>query len=175
MNILITGGTGFIGSRLAFRCLEKGDSVKVFGQVNNTAESDNKKLLEAKGAKIILGSMTDRTLIFDITAGIDVIYHLAAAQHEANVPNRIFYDVNVLGTKNILDASVQAGVRRFVHGSTIGVYGNLEGVINEQSPCNPDNIYGVTKLEGETLVLSYREKLPVVVMRISETYGPGDR
>lgn len=175
MNILITGGTGFIGSRLALKCLDKGDSVKVFGQVNNTAESENKKLLEAKGAEVILGSMTDRTLIFNITAGIDVVYHLAAAQHEANVPNRIFYDVNVSGTKNILDASVQAGVRRFVHGSTIGVYGNLEGVIDEQSPCNPDNIYGETKLEGETLVLSYHEKLPVVVMRISETYGPGDR
>jgi nucleoside-diphosphate-sugar epimerase len=83
--------------------------------------------------------------------------------------------VNVAGTRHLLEASVQAGVKRFVHGSTIGVYGGtLAGVIDEQSPLQPDNIYGRTKLEGEQLVLSYRDKLPVVIIRIPETYGPGD-
>ena len=76
----------------------------------------------------------------------------------------------------MLEASIQAGVKRFVHGSTIGVYGSaMEGSIDEQSPLRPDNIYGLTKLEGEKLVLSYQDQLPVVVVRISETYGPGDR
>jgi nucleoside-diphosphate-sugar epimerase len=62
-----------------------------------------------------------------------------------------------------------------VHGSTIGVYGSIEGAFDEQTPCMPDNIYGVTKFEGEKLALSYCDRIPVVVIRIPEVYGPGDR
>lgn len=176
MNVFISGGTGFIGSQLALKCLAKGDTVKVLGQENNPAEAENKQLIEAKGAEVILASVTDRERLFELVQGIDLVYHLAAAQHEANVPDQVFWDVNVTGTKNILEASVSAGVKRFVHGSTIGVYGStLEGNVDEQSPLKPDNIYGITKLEGEKLVLSFRQKLPVVIIRISETYGPGDR
>lgn len=176
MRVLITGGTGFIGSRLALKCLEKGDSVRVLGQENNAAEADNRKLIESQGAKVALASVTDRGKLLGLLEGVDVVYHLAAAQHEANVPDQRFWDVNVTGTKNILEASINAGVKRFVHGSTIGVYGStLEGQIDEYSPLRPDNIYGVTKLEAEKLVLSLQEKLPVVIIRISETYGPGDR
>ena len=176
MEVLITGGTGFIGSRLALQCLEKGYAVRVLGQENTAAEADNKRLLEGRGAKVTVASVTQREQLFEALHGVDLVYHLAAAQHEANVPDRRFWEVNVTGTKNILEASVNARVKRFVHGSTIGVYGAaLEGRLDEHSPVQPDNIYGITKLEGEKLVLSFREKLPVVVIRISETYGPGDR
>ena len=176
MEVLITGGTGFIGSRLALQCLEQGYAVRVLGQENTAAEADNKRLLESRGAQVSVVSVTDRARVFEALHGIDLVYHLAATQHEANVPDRRFWEVNVTGTKNILEASVHARVRRFVHGSTIGVYGAaLEGRLDEESPVQPDNIYGITKLEGEKLVLSFREHLPVVVIRISETYGPGDR
>jgi nucleoside-diphosphate-sugar epimerase len=176
MRVLITGGTGFIGSRLALERLKRGDRVRVLGRVNNSAEEENKKLIEDEGAEVILASVTDRDKVFGVSQDIDIVYHLAAAQHEANVPDRVFWDVNVIGTKNLLEASVKAGVKRFVHGSTIGVYGSsLDGSINEQSPLRPDNIYGTTKLEGEEVVLSFKDKVPVVIIRISETYGPGDR
>jgi nucleoside-diphosphate-sugar epimerase len=176
MQILITGGTGFIGSRLALKCLERGDSVRILGRENNPAEAENRRLVESKGAEVIVESVTNREQIFEAVQGIDVVYHLAAAQHEANVPDQVFWDVNVTGTRNMLEASVAAGVKRFVHGSTIGVYGfALEGSVNEDSPLRPDNIYGVTKLEAENVVLSFQEELPVVIIRISETYGPGDR
>lgn len=176
MKILITGGTGFIGSRLALRCLERGDSVRVMGQENNSAEAENRRLIESRGAEIVLGSVTEKDKLSEAVRGVDLVYHLAAAQHEANVPDQHFWDVNVTGTRNILEASVAAGVKRFVHGSTIGVYGSmLKGEIDESSPVKPDNIYGVTKLEAERLVFSFREKMPVVIIRISETYGPGDR
>ena len=173
--MLITGGTGFIGSRLALRCVEDGHKVRVFGQENTEAEKANKKLIQSKGAEVVLGAITDTEKLSDVVKEIDIVFHLAAAQHEANVPDQVFRDVNVIGTKHLLDRCLEAGVRRFVHGSTIGVYGNLEGQIDEKSPCNPENIYGVTKLEGEKLVLSYKDIIPLVVIRISETYGPGDR
>ena len=176
MHVLITGGTGFIGSRLALRCLEEGYAVKVLRQVNNDPEAENRKNLEAHGAEVVLESVTNSERLFSVVHGIDVVFHLAAAQHEANVPDQHFWDVNVTGTRHLLEASAQAGVTRFVHGSTIGVYGaTLDGVIDEQSPIQPDNIYGRTKLEGEKLVLSFQEQLPVVIVRISETYGPGDQ
>lgn len=175
MRVLITGGTGFIGSRLAVKCLERGDFVRVYGQTNTPAETDNKKFIESKGAEIVIGSMIDREKLIEATREIDVIFHLAAAQHEANVPDQVFWDVNVEGTRQILAAAINAGVKKFVHGSTIGVYGNLDGIIDEESSCKPDNIYGTTKLEGEKVVLSFKDKIPVTVIRISETYGPGDR
>lgn len=175
MKVLITGGTGFIGSRLALRCLRGGDSVTVLGRERNPREAQNREMLEELGAEVAVSSVTSRESLPELLRGVDVVYHLAAAQHEANVPDSVFWDVNVAGTRNLLEASVEAGVKRFVHGSTIGVYGaSLEGHINEQSSLRPDNIYGVTKLEGEKVVRSFADKLPVTVIRISETYGPGD-
>lgn len=175
MKILITGGTGFIGTRLALRCKQNGDSVFVLGRENTPAEAQNKKFLEEQVIKVLLGGVDDKNTITEAVKGIDVVFHLAAAQHEMNIPDKVFWDVNVEGTRNLLDASVKNNVRRFVHGSTIGVYGVLDGEIDENSTCNPDNIYGKTKLEGEKLVLSYKNLLPVSVIRIPETYGPGDR
>jgi nucleoside-diphosphate-sugar epimerase len=112
----------------------------------------------------------------DSVKDVDVVFHLAAAQHESNVPDQYFWDVNVTGTKNLLDVCLAAHVERFVYGSTIGVYGSGgETVLDEETLACPDNIYGVTKLAAERLVRSYMDQLSPVVIRISETYGPGDR
>ena len=176
MKILITGGTGFIGSRLALDCLTRGNKVLALGQANNLTENENCKFLQSKGAEVVIASVTDRGKIFNIIEGIDLVFHLAAAQHEANVPDKLFWDVNVIGTRNVLEASEKAGVKCFIHGSTIGVYGSaVNGKLDERSPTYPDNIYGITKLEGEKLVRSFQEKIPAVIVRITETYGPGDR
>ncbi|HHH46793.1 MAG TPA: NAD-dependent epimerase/dehydratase family protein [Thiotrichales bacterium] len=176
MKILITGATGFIGSRLATRSLEKGHEVVAYGQTNTEAEKANLARLQAAGVQPILGSVTDRAALERALDGVDVVFHLAAAQHEANVPDRHFHEVNVEGTRNVLEAARDAGVQRYVHGSTIGVYGEAaDGVIDEQTPPRPANIYGRTKLEAEGVVREFADRLPVTIVRISETYGPGDR
>ena len=175
MNVLITGGTGFIGSRLTSKCLQKGYNVKVLGQLNTDAEKENFNRIRSEGAEVHLNEITDENFLTKIIEDIDIIFHLAAAQHEMNIPDKIFYDVNVEGTRTILNAAVKSGVKKYVHGSTIGVYGILDGEIDENSPCKPDNIYGITKLEGEKLALSYKDKIHVAAVRIPETYGPGDR
>jgi nucleoside-diphosphate-sugar epimerase len=175
VRILITGGTGFIGSRLALRYLADGKSVRVLALENNPVEAANAQRLREHGAEILIGSVTELNQVATAAVGVDVVFHLAATQHEMNVPDQRFQAVNVEGTRNVLEASITAGVRRVVHGSTIGVYSRLDGVIDESSPTEPDNIYGVTKLQGERVALSYADQLPVVVIRIPEVYGPGDR
>ena len=115
MNVLITGGTGFIGSRLALRCIEDGHNVRVFGRENNDAERANKKLVESKGAEVVLGSITDKEKFSHAVKEIDIVFHLAAAQHEANVGEEYFKSINVDGTRNVLEAAVKAGVKRFVN------------------------------------------------------------
>lgn len=175
MRILVTGGTGFIGSRLSLRCARRGDRVRVLAQENTDAESSNREELEAAGIELQLGSVTDPAAVGRAMKDIDVVFHLAATQHEMNVPDEKFRNVNVGGTRNVLEAAEAAGVRRVVHGSTIGVYGRPDGVVDEQSPVEPDNIYGVTKLEGERLALSWTDRVPVVAIRIPEVFGPGDR
>jgi nucleoside-diphosphate-sugar epimerase len=175
MNVTITGGTGFIGSRLASACLSRGDTVTVLGQANTPAEAENVGRIEASGIRVVRGSITDREVVAQAVAGAQVVFHLAATQHEMNVPDQRFWDVNVGGTKLLLEVAAAAGVRRVVHGSTIGVYGALEGTIDESTPPAPDNIYGVTKLEGERAALAHEPPPAVVAIRIPEVYGPGDR
>lgn len=176
MKVLITGATGFIGSELAKTCRERGFEVVALGQENNEVEAERNQELRRVGVTVKGLDLGREAALGADLIGVDVVFHLAAAQHEMNRPDSYFWDINVEGTRRMLEASVAAGVRRFVHGGTIGVYGVPSvAEIDESTPTNPDNIYGTTKLAGEKLVLEYAQRLPVTVIRISETYGPGDR
>ncbi|HDO34526.1 MAG TPA: NAD(P)-dependent oxidoreductase, partial [Chromatiales bacterium] len=176
MNVLVTGGTGFIGSRFSLRARAEGHAVRVLAQVNTEAEDRNRSELRAAGVEFIEGSVEEAAPVREAACGMELVFHLAAAQHEANVGPEHFRRVNVEGTRNVLEAALAAGVGRVVHGSTIGVYGSAShGELSESTPPSPVNVYGTTKLEGERLALSYGDRIPVVAVRISETYGPGDR
>src|SRR5262249_49131009 len=176
VKVLITGATGFIGSRLAETCKERGFDVVALGQENNDVERGRNANLRRIGVTVASLDLGSDAALASQLAGADVVFHLAPAQHEMNKPDSHFWAINVEGTRRLLEASVSAGVRRFVHGSTIGVYGVPKvAVIDENTALDPDNIYGVTKRAGEQLVLENGSRLPVTVVRISETYGPGDR
>jgi nucleoside-diphosphate-sugar epimerase len=175
MKILVTGGTGFIGSRLALDARARGHEIMVAGQLNSDAERARFKELSQAGIGIEQGPLQDADYARRICAGSQVVIHLAAAQHEANVPDEYFFDVNVNGTRALLDASKQAGIERFVYGSTIGVYGESGGqILDENTAPRPLNVYGRSKLAAEEVVKSYGIQLPTSIVRISETYGPGD-
>ena len=176
MKACVTGATGFIGSRLTLFLKDLGVDVVALGLTNNDAEKQRYQTLQNNGIQPHNINVIDKGPLVELLQGCDVVFHLAAAQHEANVPDQYFYDVNVIGTRNLLEASVKAGVRRFVYGSTIGVYGDaLEGELNEFSQVNPTNVYGKSKLEAEFTALSFNGQTEVVVVRIAETYGPGDQ
>ena len=158
-RIFLTGGTGFIGSQLAQIAARNGRQVTVASPVNNDAEKFRCDLLERAGITIVeAGARRHGAPARSALPGHDVVIHLAAAQHEAEAPESHFRKVNVEGTRNLLKLAHEASVRRFVHGSTIGVYGDAShGVLDELSPLAPDNPYGRTKAEAERVVQRVRE------------------
>jgi len=175
MKLLLTGATGFIGSRLGLAARAGGMDVVVTGQVNNDTERARLAELEAAGVTLAVGPLQDAEFARRVVKDCNAVIHLAAAQHEANVPDSYFHDVNVTGTGTLLAASREAGVRRFVYGSTIGVYGSAaRGVLDEESAPSPQNVYGRTKLAAEGVVRQFGNSLETCIIRISETYGPGD-
>jgi nucleoside-diphosphate-sugar epimerase len=173
--ILVTGGTGFIGSRLALEAKRRGHAVAVLGLAGTAAQARNAVLLREAGVEVVLAPLADMATVRPLLSTGGVVQHLAAAQHEAGVPDEHFREVNVRGTERLLDACAAAGTARLVYGGTMGVYGRRrEGVVDEDTPPAPDNVYGVTKLAAERAALARRGELGVVVARIAEAYGPGD-
>jgi len=175
MKIFLTGGTGFIGSQLAQYARHAGHDVTVVSPINNPVEKFRCELLARAGHTILDAALHDSARLRAALPGHDAIIHLAAAQHEAEAPESHFRKVNVEGTRNLLTLAVECGVPRFVHGSTIGVYGDAaQGVLDEDSPLAPDNPYGRTKAEAEQVVQEFADRLETAIVRISETYGPAD-
>jgi dihydroflavonol-4-reductase len=175
VKMLVTGGTGFIGSRLALAARDLGHSIVVAGQLNTDAERTRAQELARAGIVLEQGSLQDPAYARRVVQDCQNVIHLAAAQHEANVPDKYFFDVNVEATRTLIEACKAAGVGRFVYGSTIGIYGESSGqVLDEGTLPRPVNVYGRSKLKAEELVNSYRDTLPISIVRISETYGPGD-
>lgn len=174
-RILLTGGSGFIGSRLALLASERGPAPTVVTAINSATERARCDELIKSGVTLIEASLENTDALSRALAGHDAVIHLAAAQHEAGRPESYFQQVNVEGTRRLLDLAARAGVRRFVHGSTIGVYGSAaDSVLDERSPLRPDNAYGRTKAAAESVVRDCHANLEYCIVRISETYGPGD-
>lgn len=172
MKILVTGGTGFTGSHLTRRLLQKGHQVTVLDNQPGLFYDELKKL----GARIHLGSVADRDLVFKATEGCEVVHHLAAMFRKVNLPKKIYWDVNVEGTRYLLQAALQYGVRKFVYCSTCGVHGDVKREpADENSPIAPEDYYQYTKYEGEKVIPEFLDKgLRVVSLRPTAIYGPGD-
>ena len=172
MRVLVTGGTGFTGSHLVRRLLEKGHKVSVIDNQKGLFYDE----LKAAGATIELGSITDKSLTDKMVKGSEVVHHLAAAFRQLNVPERYYWDVNVEGTRQLLDAAHRFRVRKFIYCSTQGVHGHIKNPPgNEQSPIAPEDYYQLTKYEGEKVLQEYVEKdLNAVTIRPTAIYGPGD-
>jgi nucleoside-diphosphate-sugar epimerase len=172
MRVLVTGGTGFTGSHLVKRLLGKGHEVSV---IDNQKGLFYEELRDA-GAKIELGTITDKSLVDRMVKGQEVIHHLAAAFRQLNVPQRYYWNVNVDGTRLLLDAAHRFQVRRFIYCSTQGVHGHIKNPPgNERSPIAPEDYYQSTKYEGEKVVQEYFNKgLDAVTLRPTAIYGPGD-
>jgi len=171
MKVLITGAGGFIGSHLVDSQLEQGHDVR--------AVDLHLDLLQHQSAnphlEMFLDDITDEKLLKKLVEGVDVIYHLASAHLDVSLSDEHYRRVNVGATLSVLEVASLAGVKRFVHCSSVGVIGDVENPpADETTDCHPTNIYEQTKLEGErdALAYSHRTGFPVVVMRPAWVYGP---
>ncbi|MGH8604486.1 MAG: NAD-dependent epimerase/dehydratase family protein [Gammaproteobacteria bacterium] len=172
MKVLVTGGTGFTGKALVRRLLDEGYQVVALDYKEGLKTEE----LRQWGAEVVIGSVTDRSVVERCMDGVDYVQHLAAAFRELNVANDYYYDVNVNGTRIVLEAAFQHGVKKFIYCSTCGVHGNIDNPPGgEDAPIQPADYYQQTKYEAEPIVREYFDKgMKTVILRPAAIYGPGD-
>jgi nucleoside-diphosphate-sugar epimerase len=172
MKVLVTGGTGFTGSHLTRRLVQKGHQVVVIDNQPGLFFEE----LRGIGAQILIGSVTDRRLVESAAKGCQVVHHVAAAFRKVNLPRRAYWDVNVVGARNVLAAALRHGVTKVVYCSTCGVHGDVkQGYADEETPVAPEDYYQFTKYEAERVVQEFVNKgLRAVILRPAAIYGPGD-
>jgi len=172
MKVALTGATGYTGGRLLEALLARGDQVAAL--VRPGALTPH---LASAGVRVVTGDLSDTGALARLVEGTEGVVHTAAVYRTAGHPDAYYREVNVLGSHRLLEAAAAAGVRRFVHTSTVGVHGHVaEAPADESAPFDPGDIYQATKAEGEKLALDFhaRGRLPVVVVRPGAIYGPGE-
>jgi 2-alkyl-3-oxoalkanoate reductase len=172
MKALVTGGTGFTGKALVRGLIDAGHEVTAL----DCKEGLKTREIGDWGAKVIIGSIMDRGLVEKSVQGAQIVFHLAAAFRELNVPSSVYKDVNVHGTANVVEAALKAGVKRFIYCSTQGVHGNVDHPPgDENSPIQPADYYQQTKYEGELVCREHQDQgMKIVILRPTAIYGPGD-
>jgi nucleoside-diphosphate-sugar epimerase len=175
MNILVTGGTGFVGINFIPALISKGHSVRVLCRNRKKAIS-----LFGNSCEIVVGDITDVMSLTGCCDDIDVVYHMVAKVGN-ELPNEhnfiAFRKVNVEGTQNIVNEAKKAGISKFIFISSIAAMGIVhEDTIDEKSKCNPYLPYQVTKLEGEMIILNEFQKtgFPGIVIRPTKIFGVGE-
>jgi len=176
-RILVTGAAGFIGSHLAEDLVKSGHSVKIIDDFSTGNVNNILGLFNYSNFKMIRGSITNKELISKATSDVDVIFHLAAQIHvdRSIIEPRYTFEVNTLGTLNLLDAALENDVELMVYASSSEVYGSAQHVpMNEDHPLNPASPYAASKAAADRLCFSYYNtyRLPVVIVRCFNTYGP---
>jgi nucleoside-diphosphate-sugar epimerase len=172
MKVLVTGGTGFTGKALVSRLLDAGYQVVALDYKEGVRTQE----LRDWGAEVEIGTITDRETVNRCMDGVDVVHHLAAAFRELDVPNSYYEEVNIHGTRNVLQAASEQGVKKFIYCSTCGIHGNIDNPPgDENAPIKPADYYQRTKYEAEPIVNEYFKKgMATVVLRPAAIYGPGD-
>ena len=170
---LVTGASGFVGSHVVQHLVEK--RVHVRAMVRDSAKASD---LEALGVEIATADLKDAAAMRRAVEGVHGVFHIAASFRQAGVPDAEYHQVNVEGTRRLIEVSIDAGVRRFIHCSTVGVHGDVKNPpATESAPIAPGDIYQRSKLAGERIALEhFRDRqLPGVVIRPAMIYGPGDK
>lgn len=181
MKILVTGGCGFIGSCFIRHMLSKHPEYKIInldaltycGNLENLKDIENNP-----NYRFVHGNICDKSLVRGFIKEVDCVVNFAAESHVDNSIKtpEIFIETNVQGTLNLLQASKELGIDRFLQVSTDEVYGTLgkTGYFYETTPLAPNSPYSASKASADLLVRAYYEtyKLPVLNTRCSNNYGP---
>jgi len=170
LNILVTGGAGFVGSYLCRELADLGHNVRIVDIQEQTA------LAERYDCRCI--DILDKDGLTEAMEGIDLVIHLAAKHRFFGVSEREFFSVNRDGTKNILEVMDLVGVKKIVLYSSVAVYGETNGPTNENTVPKPNNPYGLSKLAAEQLVMQWAAKelsRGAIIFRPTVIFGPYNR
>jgi UDP-glucose 4-epimerase len=172
MKVLVTGGSGFIGSHVVDKLKDKGAEVRVYDMVIPTFRDD---------IEYYQGSLLDRTALGMAMEGIDIVFHLGAIADVKEVYENPIYSesINTRGTINVLEASKNGGVLKLVYGSTIWVYSDTDKeFVDESAPLHaPSHLYTATKIASEYYCQTYFKLygLKTTILRYGIPYGPRAR
>jgi len=175
MRLSVTGVTSGVGLRLADAAIAAGHTLTAL--VRSPDRKDAREL-EARGVRLVAGDLDSSSALNELCRDAEVVVHLAAHVGDAGTPQQ-FYRVNVIGTRNILDAAAAQGAKRFIHLSSTAVYGRPDhGRVTEEWPTRKIGLpYEDTKTEAERLAFERgaAHGLAVVAVRPPIIYGPHDR
>ena len=173
MNILVTGANGFVGAEACKKLIANGDSVRAL--VRKTSDLG---LLAGVEVEVVYGSLTDSASLKAAVAGMDAVCHVAAYVSDWGRLQDM-REINVRGTRRLLDLAVEAGVKRFVFISSAAIHSFIDSEeMNEDSPRHKTSYpYCLTKREAEEVVREYdaEGEIEGVILRPGDVYGPGDR
>ena len=169
--VFITGGSGSIGSRLAQRFIDSGQAVRLLVRDPSRA----KAFQGIPDVELVRGDLSDPDSLHGCMEGCGLVYHIAGKLSGSNAAD--YEQVNVKGTEALLQEAVRAGVERFIHTSTIGVYSmSQDKNITEDHPWVPSNTHYIkTKQQSEKVAWDYAGQLPMTVARPGEVIGPGQQ
>ena len=175
MTTLVTGATGFLGSAVARELLKDGRKIKLL--VRKDSDLSNTTGLQVE---VVKGDIRDRSSLKSAMTGCSTLYHVAAYYSLWDRDKKLIYDINVEGTRNILETALELGLERVVYTSTVGCI----GLRNDGTPANEDqlmdpttlsNDYKTSKFQAEKIALEMHGKgLPVVIVNPSTPVGPRD-
>jgi dTDP-glucose 4,6-dehydratase len=183
MNVLVTGGCGFIGTNLVRLLLRERPDWRVVNLDKLTYAGNAESLADLEGHqryRFVRGDVANGELVGEVLRSerIQAVMHLAAESHvdRSILAPAVFIETNVRGTQVLLEAARELGLARFLHVSTDEVYGSLgpTGAFTEETPLAPSSPYSASKAASDLLALAYARtfELPVVVTRCSNNYGP---
>ena len=180
-RLLVTGGAGFIGSCFIRHIFKKHPDYKIINldALTYCGNIENLKDIETNpNYTFVKGNICDKKLVRELISNVDYVVNFAAETHVDNsIKNpEIFIETNIQGTLNLLQASREVGIERFLQVSTDEVYGTLgkTDYFYETTPLAPNSPYSASKASADLLVRAYYEtyKLPVLITRCSNNYGP---
>jgi len=180
MKLLITGGAGFVGSHLCEKYVEDGDTVLCLDNFMNGDLTNIRHLLTQHNFKLINGDICDYDLLEKIMRDVDAVIHLAAQIHvdRSIIEPRLTYDINVLGTQNVLEIARIFDVEKVIHASTSEVYGSAQyAPMDESHPLNAPHPYGASKIAADRMCYAYIETygMNINIVRPFNLYGPRQR
>jgi len=180
MKILITGGAGFIGSHLCEKYAKEGHTVLCLDNFMSGNVQNIRHLTFLRNFKLINGDIRNFDLLEKIMPGVDIVFHLAAQIHvdRSVIEPKLTYEINVLGTQNILEAARMYDVNRVIHTSTSEVYGSsIYHPMDEKHPLNAPHPYGASKIAADRMCHAYIQTygMDIVIMRPFNVFGPRQR